>query len=515
MILGDILERNAHNRPEDTALIFEGRRLTHAEFLIRAYRLTNALHDRGLAPGDRVAILARNRSEYMEVYAACEVSGLIVVPLNHRLAVPELLDIFRDAAASALIYAGDMAAEARSLAAEARGLRLLLSLDDEGAEGYEALLASAGPARPRQRPSPEDAALIVYTSGSTGRPKGVIHTHASLLAGAIAGSHEGQARPDGVTLIVMPLFHIGGKIEALYFSLLGGTILLHAAFDEKAVLESIEREKATGAHLAPVMIQRLLDYPDFASYDLTSLTNVHYASAPMPVPLLRRAISAFGPIFTQIYGSTECLGGTLLKPHEHVVEGSHGAVERLSSAGHPFLGNDIRIARDDGSECGAGEIGEVLFRGPSMMAGYWNNEAATRDAIRNGWLHMGDVGYLDDQGYLFIVDRKKDMIVSGGENIYSWEVEEAIRTHPDVAEAAVIAVPDAHWGEAVKAFVVLRAGCALTAQDLVEHVRTRIASYKKPRSLEFVRELPRLHHGKIDKKALRAPFWSNQARQVS
>jgi acyl-CoA synthetase (AMP-forming)/AMP-acid ligase II len=235
----------------------------------------------------------------------------------------------------------------------------------------------------------------------------------------------------------------------------------------------------------------------------------------MPVPLLRRALERFGPIFTQVYGMTECLPGSILKAHDHRPDGTATEIRRLSSAGQPFWGCDIRIVRPDGTECAAGETGEILIRTKAVMRGYWSNTAATLTALRDGWMHTQDLGFLDEDGFLYVRDRKKDMIISGGENIYSWEVEEALRTHPAVAEAAVIAVPDPEWGESVKACVVLRAGVPASADDLIQHCRSRIAGYKKPRTVDFLDELPRLFNGKIDKKALRAPYWADRDRQVS
>jgi acyl-CoA synthetase (AMP-forming)/AMP-acid ligase II len=221
-----------------------------------------------------------------------------------------------------------------------------------------------------------------------------------------------------------------------------------------------------------------------------------------------------GPIFVQVYGMTECLVGTILKPHQHFVDGSEDECRRLRSAGQPLLGNEVKIVRDDGAACETGEIGEILFRSPTIMDGYWNKNVLTAEATRDGWMHTQDLGFVDDSNFVYVVDRKKDMIISGGENIYSWEVEEALRAHPDVADVAVIAVPDEVWGESVKACVQMRPACSATELELIDHTRGKIASYKKPRSIEFVQSLPRLFNGKIDKKALRAPYWRGRDRQV-
>jgi acyl-CoA synthetase (AMP-forming)/AMP-acid ligase II len=382
-------------------------------------------------------------------------------------------------------------------------------------ENYDAALAAASDAEPSVRAAPDDIAYLIYTSGTTGRPKGVVWRHRAMIEAVRALTLEGCALEPITALIVMPLFHVGARIESLSFLLLGGTLVLHRAFDAVAALDAIAHERITAIHCAPIMIQRILDVPERAAFDTSSLQHVRYASAPMPVPLLRRALAAFGPIFGQVYGMTECLGGTTLKPHEHVVEGEERDIRRLASAGRPYLGTDLRIVRGDGSEAAPGETGEILLRTPATMAGYWNDPSATAQALRDGWFHTGDLGQVDDDGFLFVVDRMKDMIISGGENIYSWEVEEALRHHPAVAEAAVIAVPDREWGEAVKACVVVRGGMAVDEAELIAHCRARIASYKKPRSVDFVHELPRLFNGKVNKKALRAPYWAERERQVS
>jgi acyl-CoA synthetase (AMP-forming)/AMP-acid ligase II len=310
-------------------------------------------------------------------------------------------------------------------------------------------------------------------------------------------------------LIVMPLFHVGGKIEQMSFWLAGAATYLQSAFDAGQALALIDRERLTAAHLAPTMIAMLLDHPDLAGTDHRSLRLVHYASAPMPVPLLRRAIDTFGPIFVQLYGMTECVLGTVLKAHQHVLDGGPEETRRLASAGQPYLGVDLRIdstGTDDAGDSARstpGQPGEILLRGPAVMTGYWNRTGQTINALRGGWMRTGDIGYLDDDGFLFVVDRKKDMIVSGGENIYSREVEEALATHAAVREAAVVGIPDQTWGESVFAFVAPAPGAAVTSEELIAHCRRQIASYKKPRFIKFVDALPRIHNGKIDKKALR------------
>jgi acyl-CoA synthetase (AMP-forming)/AMP-acid ligase II len=373
----------------------------------------------------------------------------------------------------------------------------------EWARPYEALVAAGAPTRPDVAVSPEDLDSLTYTSGTTGIAKGVMMSHRALLAAASVIAWEGDAHTDDRVLIVMPLFHIGGRIEQMAFWLAGATTILHRAFDPAEVLRAIDRDGVTAAHLAPTMIVRLLDHPDLARTDRSRLRVIHYASAPMAVPLLRRAIEAFGPVFLQVYGMTECITASVLKPFQHVLSGDASEVRRLASAGQPCFGIRVRTVRPDGTDTSRDEPGEVLIHAPSLMSGYWNRHALTLSVVKDGWFRTGDVGFLDDQGFLFIADRLKDMIISGGENIYSREVEDALMSHAAVHEASVTGVPDPEWGESVKAWIVLRDGHAPDRVALIAHCRSMIASYKKPRIIEFVETLPRLFNGKVDKKALR------------
>lgn len=517
MILGDIIRRNAALHGDRLGLVFEANRFTHREFAARVYRAANALLDMGIKPRERVAMLARNCSEVLEVFGAGDLVGFISVNINHRLSVSEIVDICLDAAPSAFVFEAEFADVADAVRIRLPDIRAYVVIGGKVAKAveYEPLIASASELEPTVRASPDDIVHLIYTSGTTGRPKGVMYRHRAMLDGVLKLTLEGDA-PEPVTgLIVMPLSHSGGRLQSLSFWLLGGTIVLHRAFDATTILQSIERERCTALHAAPIMIQRILEVAGRESFDTSSLRCVRYASAPMPVPLLRRAIETFGTIFNQVYGMTECPAITILKAHEHRLEGDAEATKQLASAGQPSLGTEVRIVRSDDSDAAPGEIGEILIRSNSAMLGYWNNNIATAEATRGDWLHSQDLGYIDDKGFLYILDRKKDMIVSGGENIYSWEVEEALRHHPSVAEVAVIAVPDEEWGESVKACVVLREGARADAHELVEHCRSRIASYKKPRSIDFQSSLPRLFNGKVDKKALRAPYWANLDRQVS
>ena len=518
MIVGDIVERNARLYPAQTAVVCDGRRLTHAALAERARRLANALRDRGLRRGDRVAVLAQNCPEYLEAYAASEVAGLVTVTVNYRLAAPEVAFILQDSRPAALLFEAQYADLVAGLRPSLPQVQHFVCIGGEaaGAEGYEALLAGASAAPPPERPGEDDTVYLIYTSGTSGTPKGVRLGQRGQAHMALVTSLESDVTPTDRVLLTMPLYHIGAKCTQLAYHLRGCTVVLHRAFDPRAVLETIEAERITATLLAPTMLRAILDLPDFERYDRSSLRTVFYSAAPMPVDLLRRAIATFGPIFMQLYGMTEIGAiGTGLHKHQHMLDGDPAAVRRLASAGQALVSCEIRVVRDNGTDCAPGQPGEVLVRNPCLMQGYWNNAAATAEALRDGWMHTGDVGILDDEDYLFIVDRKKDMVVSGGENIYPREVEVALEAHPAVAEAAVIGVPDDYWGEAVKAFVVLAPGATATEAELIHHTRQLIASYKKPRSVEFVAELPRLPNGKVRKPALRGPYWADRERAIT
>jgi acyl-CoA synthetase (AMP-forming)/AMP-acid ligase II len=505
MILGRYVERNARCFPQHPAIVFEGGVLTHLEFAKRVRRLANALAARGIGPGERIAVLSQNCPEYLEAFGAADIAGYILCGINYRLAAPEQALILADCEPAVLLYEPQYAERVAQLKNEK-------TLCIPWGVQYEALLAGATESEPAYKPKPTDTCYLVYTSGTTGKPKGVMHSQQSMLEMTRGISAAHGAQQCDRMLIVMPFYHIGGRIEQLAYHWVGATILLHRAFDPAAVLKNLQH--ATSAHLAPVMIQTMLDQ-GVKGYDFSSLHTVCYASSPMSVAQLKRAIGEFGNIFLQVYGMTEHGLGSILHKHDHKLDGNENDIRRLASAGQAFPEVDARVVRPDGADCAVGEIGEVWLRSASVMQGYWRNPEATRDAIGEGWFKTGDVGYFDEEAFLFIADRKKDMICSGGENIYSREVEEALAAHPAVAEVAVIGVPDPKWGEAVKAFVALKPATSATEAELVEHCRRLIASYKKPRSIEFMRALPRTNStNKIDKKALREPYWAGRERRV-
>jgi acyl-CoA synthetase (AMP-forming)/AMP-acid ligase II len=515
--LADIIDRNAREHGDAPAAISEAGRYSHREHRDRVYQLADALIAKGLQRGDRFAVYAQNCGAYHELYGVAEATSLTLVTINWRLAPTEIAAILADCTPSMLVFEAqfvDIVASLRAaLPATTQYFCMGRSLD--WAESYDALLAQGAPTQPVLRPTPDDIAYLIYTSGTTGRPKGVMLSHGALAASAATIAQTSRHTERDRILVVMPFFHIGAKIESLAVQRAGGSIVVQRQFDPLAWFGAVERERCTMAHLAPVMVKTLTEHPERTRFDLSSLRRIHYGSAPVPPEELKRSIAAFGPILAQLYGMTEHLLSSCLVPEDQRPEGDARDLARLASAGKPYPGTSIRIVDDEARDVPLGAIGEVVVRSAGMMSGYWNQPELTAQTLRDGWLHTGDMGTLDDDGFLTIVDRKKDMIISGGENIYSLEVENALLAHPAVLVASVIGVPDPKWGESVKAFVILREGLHASEAVLIDHCRTLIASYKKPRSIKFVREFPRLGTGKIDKKALRAPYWVGRERGVA
>jgi len=507
---GEILERNARNFPRREAYACGKRRLSHGEWFDRAKRLAGGLYKLGLRRQERVAILAMNCLEYYELYAAAEVASFIAAPVNYRLAPPEVLFMLRDSAAKILVFEAQYATLIEQLRAELRDVKHFVCIGEtpDWALDFESLVALGTAEGPPIVPRPDDYIYLWYTSGTTGHPKGVPWRQDKVCetarANVIASEMTGATR----VLQVTPLYHIGGKGYALGAGWVGGAVVLHRAFDPISMLETIAAERITMTFMVAAMLQAVLDVPNLKGYDLSSIRAIVTAAAPIPVTLLRRAIKTLGPVFSVQYGCTEVGGIATLPRHEVNPDGTEDEVRRLSSVGHVNQEVDYRILDDQGRPCGAGQPGEVVVRSAATLESYWNNSAATLEAIQDGWYATGDIGVLDEQDYLFLIDRKKDMIISGGENIYCREVEEAIASHSNVLDAAVIGVADAKWVEAVKAVVILKNGSTLDAEALIAYCKTRIAHYKCPKSVDFATELPRLPTGKLNKPALRARYRS-------
>jgi len=506
--LGDILRNNAHKFPDETAFVYGDRRITFRAYHARAARLSAAIWQRGLRRQDRVSILSQNTVEFMEAYAACELAGFIAATVNWRLAPPEIQYILTDSTPRMLVFEAQYAATIDQIRGQLPHIETYVCFGGatpDWAIDYEALVAEGAEEGAPSRPLPDEIMHLIYTSGTTGRPKGVMRTHRAELAIAdLMATELGLIVSDRLQLM-MPVFHVGSRFLQLAAHLRGGTVILHHDFRPADIVDTMVREKVTMTHMAPTMVQAVLSVPGIDEADLSALHTVCYSAAPMPVPLLRRGLKLLGPVFLQLYGMTEG-GGTTLHKRQHRPDGTPQDIRRLGSIGQAAPNVDVRIVDDEGRDVPLGQPGEIITRTDTHMAGYWNNSAATVAALRGGWYYTGDLGTMDEEGFVTLVDRKKDMIISGGENIYSREVEEALATHPAVQDVAVIGVKDDYWGEVVRAVVVLAAGATAQENELIEHCKTQIASYKKPKSVVFTTELPRLPSGKINKVALRQTY---------
>ena len=500
----------------------EEARLTRREMVDRVARLAAALLNLGMQEGDRVAMLAPNGQRYVEFYFGVLWGGGIVVPVNSRFALAEMIEQVRDAEPVVLIVEGAFVDIGEELARSVPSIKALLiagkadaSGHDARSVGYEDALHAAKPA-PDAMPREDDIACLFYTGGTTGRSKGVMLSHGNLWANAMATIAHLHLDDSLVHLHSGPLFHLGAGGRVYATAVAGGKHVVISRFTPELALSTIAREKVTVATFVPTMLSMLLQLPDLERYDLSSLRLITYGASPMPEAVLQECLKRLPHIrFAQSYGMTELSPvATMLGTEQHTLNAPPG---RLRSAGRPVYSAEVRIVDPGDNELPRGQVGEIVVRGPIVMKGYWRRPELTAQTLRGGWMHTGDAGYFDDEGFLFVADRIKDMIISGGENVYSVEVENAICSHPDVSQCAVIGIPDQRWGEAVHAIVVPRAGVAtLSADSIVMHCRTLIAGYKCPRSIDLRDEpLPLSSVNKVDKAVLRDPFWKDRTRRVN
>jgi acyl-CoA synthetase (AMP-forming)/AMP-acid ligase II len=509
------LHRNLQQSPDRPATIYRDRVRTVAESVERVARLAGALCTLGVTPGDRVGILALNSDRYQEYFHAIPWMGAALNPVNIRWSTAEIAYSLAESDTRVLFVDDAFAAMIPALREQFPELSTVIHCGDEespaGTLDYEALLAENSPIEDT-RAGGDDLLGVFYTGGTTGHPKGVMLSHDNVLVSALGSLSSGQfLSPGGRLLHAAPLFHLAGIAAWAAGSLVGSTHVIVPMFSPAAVMQAIAEHKITDALLVPTMIQLLVDDPAAADSDLSSLVHLIYGASPISETLLQRARKVFPAAdFTQAYGMTELSPvATLLSPADH----DDPTLRR--SAGRAAPHAEVRIIDSNDREVPRGEVGEVVVRGDNVMLGYWNRPRDTASAVQDGWMHTGDGGRMDDSGYVFIVDRIKDMIITGGENVYSAEVENALATHPAVAACAVIGVPDPDWGERVHAVVVLLPAQQTTVEAIRAHCKTLIAGYKAPRSVEFVDALPMSGAGKILKRELRIKYWGADANQVS
>ena len=505
-----LLDRLAESFPEHTAILDEGgARRSWAECRERVDRLASVIAARGVGAGDRVAILALNGPHYLEASLAVARLGAILQPMNIRLSGTELAHQRADAEPKLLLLSEALGELASGFAAD------LPTIFVDGGDGraLEALIAAAEPLAEPYPVAGDDTLGIFYTSGTTGEPKGVMITHNNVLSNAAFLVPVVGYAADDVTLHAAPMFHVSDFCASFAQLIAGGRHCFVPRFDPEAVLAAIERYRASNLILIPVMINALIAHPEVARRDLSSWRFLFYGGSPIAAETLRRCFEVLPCELVQSYGQTEATHTiSVLGAEDH--RRASEKPELLGSCGRPLPGVQVRIGDDEDRPLAAGEAGEILVRAPNVMKGYWNKPEATTETLRGGWLHTGDIGIRDAEGYLSLVDRKKDMIISGGENVYSAEVEHALASHAAVAECAAIAVPDERLGERVHAVVVLRQNTAPAPEELQDHCRHAIAGYKIPRSFEFVEALPRTGIGKVRKSLLRRPYWQDTDRQI-
>ena len=516
--LADMVRTQAKTRGDAVAFEFEGRKTTFSAFDILTNRVANGLKALGVGPGQRIAYLGKNSDIYFELLLGAMKANVVMAPVNWRLAGPEVAFIVADCKAPVLFVGPEFVAQVRAIQSQLPELRTVIATEGGAPEwqDYTAWRDAQSADDPGVAITAQDVAIQLYTSGTTGKPKGAMLSHANLLNLVEAGEGEkpdwNKWTEDDVSLVAMPVFHIGGSGWGLLGLYHGARGVIAREFDPTKVLDFIEQSGITKLFMVPAAMQFVVRQPRARSVDFSRLKYMLYGASPIPAALLKECIEVFGCGFVQVYGMTETTGSIVaLAPEDHV-EG----LERMRSASKALPGVELAILDANGRRLPPGEVGEIATRSGSNMVGYWNLPEATAKTLdREGWLRTGDAGYMDHDGYLYIHDRIKDMIISGGENIYPAEVESAICDHPDVAEVAVVGVPDNTWGEAVKAIVVMKPGKELTATDIINFTRERIAGFKTPKTVDFIAALPRNASGKILRRDLRDPYWAGKDRQVN
>ena len=511
-ILIHALEEQAAKQPDNTALVYQGRETSYGALSQTSNQVAQALLAEGIEPTARIGFMGANSDLYFQLLYGVQKTRGVLVGVNSRLAGPEVAYVLNDAHAEMLFVGKDFVPLIEGILADCPSIKRVIAMDgghDEWAafadwrDGAEAIA-------PEMDYQSDDDFIQLYTSGTTGHPKGVQLTNLNMKSAFDQSDDWAGWQRDEHVLLCMPLFHIAGVNVGLIGLFKGCKVTVLPEVDPAEILRLIEVEKVNVLFMVPAVILFIMQQPNIGEADVSSVRQVIYGAAPIAEELLVQASAKFKCDFVQVYGLTETTGGgTNLKPADH-----NPARNKLRSCGKPNKGVEVRIVDENGKDVAQGEVGEIVMRGATIMKGYWNKPEATTDAIRDGWFYSGDAGFVDEEGYVFIHDRVKDMIVSGGENVYPAEVENALFAHPQIADVAVIGVPDEKWGEAVKACVVAAAGADLSEEDIIAFARERIAGYKLPKSVDFIDALPRNPSGKILRRELREPYWKDQERRV-
>jgi acyl-CoA synthetase (AMP-forming)/AMP-acid ligase II len=513
----DVIYRNALLHSDKEAFIYEDKRITFADYNARINKMIRGLNQMGVKKGDVLGILSWSCLEFVEIYGLTMKAGFIASPFNPRLGADELEYLVKYSGTDTLFVGKELVDMANTLKSRLPQLKNLISLETaaEGMKAYDDILKENSGDEPDIDPDEDDPCCIIYTSGTTGVPRGALYTQRRFIDDSRTlvidmGLQEGHRR-----IQITPLFHIAGNTHFRSSLYTVGSNTIVKFFDAAETLKIIQREKATHMDSVPTHLAAILNLPDLKQYDISSLEYFWYGGSPMPQEVLKRGMEVFGPIFAQGFGQSESGPAIchLSKEDHDVLDKPPKEQQKLASTGRPDIGVQVRIVDDDGKDLGPDEVGEILVRSNHTMIEYWKKPEKTQETLVDGWLHTGDMGYYDEEGYIYIADRKKDMIISGGENVYPREVEEVLYRHPAVLEAAVIGIPDEYWVEKVHAVIALKKGVEATADDIKAFCKKNIAGYKTPKSIEFVAVLPKNAAGKILKRELREKFWEGTPQE--
>lgn len=519
MRLHDTLTFRTQQNPLADFAIFEGTTISYRDADEQSNQVANALIAAGLKKGDRVAYLSKNSIEYPVIFFGCSKAGVVPVPLNYRLAAPEWAYIINDAQAKMVLTSAEFAEGIDSVRGDLGNVDTYVSVTAAPIEGYTHYadwIASQPTTNPNVDIDPDDDVYQMYTSGTTGHPKGAVIRHRNVAAHLYQFDASITRNVGEKTLVVAPLYHAAGGITFMVTIATGGTCYIMEDFHPVETVRVLSEEGISHATLVPAMIQAcLVMVPDVAERKYDSLNTMAYGASPISEETLKQAMSVFGCNFYQAYGMTETTAVLTVLPSEAHERAVNGEAHLLLSAGRAMLGTQLKIVDDDDNEVGPNTIGEICGKGPQIMRGYWNLEEASAKALVGGWMHTGDAGRIDEEGFLYVEDRVKDMIISGGENVYPREVENCLFQHAAIADAAVIGIPSEKWGETIKAIIVLKEGQDVSEEDLIAHCRGKIAHYKCPTSVDTIDELPRNASGKVLKRELREKYWEGHGRRVS
>ena len=507
IVLGEVLYNTAANYPDKLAVIDASRKTscTYGELNTRVNRLANALTTSGVRKGDRVAIVQHNCLEYIETFFAAMKIGAVFTPLDFRVAPEELQYLLNDAEANTLIIGENYLNLISAIRSELSTVKNIICLGRtaEYVRSYEEIISQQPPTEPDAGVEEGDLATLYYTSGTTGLPKGVMMTHRNLIAAMMNMLEALPVTSHDVTLHTSPFSHIASVWPLLDHCYVGGTNVTVEKLNLKIVLDTLSEHKITTWNTVPTVVLRLVEYAELANYDLSSLRWIGYGASPIPLEVLRKAITLLGSVFVQVYGSTETYIVTVLPAEDHTLKGPEERVRRLLSCGRPLERLKVRVVNNQDEDIMPGETGEITINGDSVTSGYWKLPEETAKTIKQGWYYSGDLATVDEEGYIYIIDRKKELIISGGENISPKEIENVLYRHPAVFEVAVIGIPDEKWGESIKAVVTLKEGKTATQEEIISFCKQHLARFKAPKSVDFIDSLPKTASGKISKKEIK------------